>query len=117
MWQVGRGTFTLVDEAMARKGKDLMISSSKDQGGTASFKPEIRQYKLEKDSKKNWMGIKGDNRGIYAYKMCEHTDFLCLPLMYVPFCISFSLSPFILFNTLCDALLLSLKPFLTFLFP
>lgn len=62
------------------------------------------------------MGIKGDRRGIYEYKMCEHTDLLCHPLMYGPCCIS-SLSPLIHSNTLCDVLPLSLKPFLTFLFP
>lgn len=41
MRQVGRGTFTVVgervDEAMERKGQDLVISGSKDQGGTAGF--------------------------------------------------------------------------------
>lgn len=41
MRQVGGGTFTVVgegvDEAMERKGKDLLINSSKDQGDPAGF--------------------------------------------------------------------------------
>lgn len=81
-----------------------------------TFKPELRQYRLGKDSKKDWMGIKGGNRRIYVNKTCEHTDFLYYLCRYVLFCLS-SLSPLILFNTLGDVLPLVLKPFLTFIFP
>lgn len=81
-------------------------------------KPELRQYTLGRDSKEDWMDIKGDNRRSYANKMCEHTDFLYQSLRYTLFCIS-SLSPLILFffNTPGDVLSLVFKPFLTFIFP
>lgn len=81
-----------------------------------TFKPELRQYRLGKDSKKDWTGIKGGNRRIYVNKTCEHKDFLYHSRRHMLFCLS-SLSPLILFNTLGDVLPLVLKPFLTFIFP
>lgn len=92
---------------MALRTKEAQLTS----------KPELRQYTLGRDSKKDWMGIKGDNRRSYANKTCEHTDFLYQSLRYIAFLYFFSFSSHTFFNTPVDVLSLVFKPFLTFIFP
>lgn len=60
-----------------------------------TFKPELRQYRLGKDTKKDWMGLKGGNRRIYVNKTFEHTDFLYHSRRYMLFCLLFLLSYFL----------------------